>query len=230
MFRESVAHTKTNLYDLFYATKAKRTYTNLGVSLLLVIVFLIFALVPTLSTLDSIRDSINDYKAINASLKTKIDAVRNLAIQENSTSDNGGVKDELQFLNKVFLKDYNLTPIYVNMYERAKVANVKITSLTPRYPIGSTVISDSVLLPPSTNSYEVSVTAESNQLSELLNFTKSLESAENMPLPTRIKNLSLRDLSQQTNSQGDIIGNTTGFSTDFVIIVYIDPSVAIAVQ
>lgn len=222
MFKDSVAHTKTNLYDLFYSTKTRKTYTNLGVSLLLLIVFFAFALIPTLSTLDTIRDSIVDYQNVNAGLELKIANVRSLIIQQNSTSENGGVQDELELLDKVFLQDKNLTPVYLNLKERAKISNVKILSFSPRYAAGNNSSIDELTNVPSQSSYEISLGARSNDLVSMSTFLNSLESPANMPLPSRIKSIALTDLSKVSTSVGAAGSNEVGFTADISLIIYLD--------
>ncbi len=102
---KNISATKISLYDLFYASKTQKTYTNLGISLILMILFLIFALVPTVQKLDEIRERIDVYEALNTDVKQKIQAAQMLDNQINNTSlDNPpGVKDEIEFAKKLFV-------------------------------------------------------------------------------------------------------------------------------
>lgn len=225
MDNDTVAHTKTSLYDLFYSTKEKRTYTNLGVSLVLIIVFLTFALVPTLTTLDTIQDSIKEYTQLNKGLKQKVEAIRSLTSQRNNDA-----KDEVDFLQKTFTSNLEINSLYINIYRRAKDTNVKIITLNPKYPTSGTNVSgDTVANLPSEYAYEVQINATADKVSDISSFINTLESAENMPIPMRVKTISVVDLAQSSKSQSrvntTVPQNATGYTIDLTLLIYLDSAI-----
>ncbi len=227
---QTIPHYQANLYDIFYASKAKKTYTNIGVSLILIIVFLAFALVPTLTTLDDIQDKIIAFKKVNTGLKTKIESIKKLSTQRE-TNDDGGLKNEIDFLDKVFVSNLNLNSIYINLSRRAKNSNIKIQSITPNYPQdSSSEIGDFVLNAPSDISYELQVSILAPDRQSLVDFVKSLEGPRNIPIPIRIKSLLISDLQEEAKSRTKTNNDTnsnqaeTGINADITIIVYLDNS------
>ena len=190
-----VSHKRITLYDIFYASKAKKTYTNLGIALLILIVFLVFALVPIIQTLDTVREKIEVYTSINATAIAKINAAKVLRIQiENTSSENDrGLKDEIEFVNKTILTQDNLDIIYNNVYQRAKQNNIQINSITPKFSDNRNILEDIIINPPSDSFFEVGFSATAPNMNSAVNFFKSLEGYDNMPIVSRVKNITFSD-------------------------------------
>lgn len=229
MFNDSVAHTKASLYDIFYASKARQTYTYLGVSLILVIVFLAFALVPTITTIGTVQEKIAAYDTLNTALKAKLETAKKLDAQMNTTSTDSpnGLKDEIGFMNKVFMTNYDLKPVYTNIYKRSKDNNSTINSITPKFPTvdsgGKQV--DTFVVPASSQGYELILAMSSTTIENAVNFVKSLESYSENPLICRVKGFSITDIdasfkiSPGNNSQA---AGAKGITYTVDLIVYID--------
>jgi len=226
---QSIAHTRASLYDIFYATKAKRTYTNLGVSLLLIILFLVFALIPTITTIGTVQQKIEAYKTLNSSLKAKIDSARRLDAQLNNSSSesSNGLKDEIDFMNKVYMTNYDLKPLYVNLYNRAQASNTRILSISPKYPaseFGTTIV-DNYKSAPTTQGYEISLSMVANDIRSANAFVKSLEGYQEMPIILRVNSFALNDINSAlklnpvtNNSQS----STNGVTFTVSLIIYTD--------
>lgn len=230
---KTIAHTKASLYDIFYATKAKRTYTNLGISLLLIIFFLVFALIPTITTIGTIQEKIIAYKNLNSLLKAKIESAKKLDKQLNTTSSESpdGLKEQIDFMNKVYMKDYDLETIYINLYERAKSANVKILAITPKYLQNdvSAASVDDFELAPTSHGYELVLSMISNDMRSINNFLKSIEGYQEMPIICRVKSLVINDTeaASNLNMEGDRVKENPetykrGINFTVNLIVYID--------
>lgn len=227
-----VAHTKSSLYDLFYASKAKKTYTNLGVSLILIIIFLVFALMPTIQTIDTVREKIAIYQVYNLKVAKKVANAKTLE-QQRTTSGSGGLKDEITFLNKSFLFDYNLLPIYDNFYRRAADNNVRIISINPRLNTGAGFDQanlDSIQGAPSTLAYQVTVNAQAKTLQNTLKYIKTVESYKEMPLLIRVRSVSISDqiesqkVTDELNGTNDQDSSVKGVSVSMTFFVYLDGS------
>lgn len=227
---KTVSHKKANLYDLFYASKARKTYTNLGVALILLIVFLVFALVPTLQTLDTVQEKIETYEKLNSLVKTKINTAKVLNNQINLTSKESptGLKDEIEFAQRSVLTHKDIDILYHNVYQRAKMNNVTLEYITTQFYDSKFTKDDTIQNAPSSSFYEVNFTASAYDQTSMINFIKSLEGYDNMPIISRIKDLSIADAeavkkisdTQKDNEKDNEADNGKKYQISFTIIVY----------
>ncbi len=204
---KSISATKISLYDLFYASKTQKTYTNLGIALLLIILFLVFVLVPTIQKLDEIKERISVYEALNADVRQKIQTAQVLDRQINNTSlDNPpGLKEEIEFARKSFLSTKSLDVLLLNLYERSKRNSIEIINFVPKTP-DELDQQENIPFSPSYTYFEVNLAAQAKNYDDIINFVNSLEGYENMPIASRIKSLDITDintLSQLSSDQED---------------------------
>lgn len=222
---DSVKHTKLNVYDFFLSTTVRKTYTNLGVSLILIIILIFFALMPTIKTIDVIKEKISAYETINKKLDTKIKSAKNLNDQMtlDSTKSPKGLKSEIEFLNKVFFFDTSFTELYENLHRRADENHVAITSFTPKYQSetsNSQKSFENSPVSPSSSFYELNLNIESKNITDVENFLSQLEGHKNFPIFSRIKNVSIKDNIDTLAETGDeriITANIT-------MVIYLDSS------
>lgn len=201
---EAVKHTKFNIYDFFLANNTRKTYTNLGISLILILILIFFALMPTFNTIDKIKEKIETYQTLNSQLITKIKSAQNLNEQLNfdSSRSDKGVKLEIEFMNKVFFNEVNLVDLYNNFSERAKKSNVAISDFTPRYE--SQVSQNSFERSddsPSSLFFEVNLNVEGKNLVDVENFISQLEAPINFPIVSRVRNVSIKDVGKEAKSE-----------------------------
>lgn len=193
----TVKHSKANIYEYFLANKTRSTYTNIAISILLVVVFIFFALRPTILTVATIREKIKQYQDLNKKAEAKVEAGKKLQDQLNLTSTESpiGLKSEIEFMNKSFLSDYGLRPVFSNLVERAKQSKVVIRSIVPLYSGNQTSNNsfDTSGLAPSDKSYSVNFTVESKDLPSIENFIRSIEGFNNFPIFSRVKQVSISD-------------------------------------
>lgn len=194
----NIKHSKANIYDFFFSNKKRATYTNLGISLVLIIVFILFALRPTIVTIGNIKSKIEQYQTVNRNAESKIKAAKNLQSQINTSSDevSGGLKDEIDYVNKVFQESLSLKSIYTNLIKRAEIHNVVVRNITPNYPngeISSVTNFDVSEFSPSQASYTLNFTIEAKDFISIENYIKSLEGYQNFPLLSRIHSINITD-------------------------------------
>ncbi len=192
-------HSKVSIYDFFYANKTRKAYTMLGISLILIIILVVFALLPTIKTIGRIRENISVYKELNDTAETKIKASQNLQTQQNTTSEESpdGLKNEINFMNKVFFHDYSIESLYLNIKERAEKNGVRIVNIDSTYEVeGSSVNSedfDSSSYSPSTYSYGFDLSIQAKDTDDLFAFIKSIEGPDEFPVFARIADMSITD-------------------------------------
>jgi hypothetical protein len=231
MAEVTVKHSKANIYEFFFSNKKRATYSNLGISIVLVIVFLVFALRPTILTIGSIKTKIKDYEVLNKKAEAKISASKLLQDQMNLTSDESanGLKDQIEFINKTFQYNYSLKSIYTNVVQRAKASNVAIRSLVPEFPGQQVAISsfDNSSESPSDTSYFLNISVEGRDMASVENFIKTLEGYENFPLISRLNSASIVDEAESAKISEDPTSlklNTHVVVGSVQLIVYLDKS------
>lgn len=234
MADSKIHHSKINIYDFFFANKARKTYTNLGISLILIIILLIFALRPTILTIGKIRDKITQYEQVNEKVEKKIENAQNLAQQMSRTSSDypGGLEEELTFLDKVFFNDPNIKTVYNNLHRRADDSSVVIRNFTPKYVYNNPNVNatefDQTPASPSTKYYEMSFSVESKNLGNVEKFVETLEGFQQNPIFSRIKSISISNQIEEsrvkgaTSSQGSL--TTPIVVCNVVMLVYLDES------
>lgn len=193
---KTISTTKISLYDLFYASKTQKTYTNLGVALTLTILLLVFALVPTIQKLDTVREQIDLYERLNSDVKQKIETAQILEnqIARTSVDSPSGMKDEIEYGRKAFLSPRSIDILFFNLYKRASDNNVQISSFTPKINDETLLQNETLKSSPTTTYFEVNLTANAQSYTDLVNFINSLEGYKNMPIVSRVKDLSITDV------------------------------------
>jgi hypothetical protein len=215
---KKVSHIKASVYDLFSASKARKTYTNLGVSLILIIVFLVFALVPTIETIDKVKDKISIYEDLNPKLRDKFLAIKNLSSQKDNE-----IGQEIEFVEKVFQKDSNFSTIYLNIDERAKKYQTNIRDITFNYPDENFNMTDTISDPPSSQMYQVNISFDTISLNNAIAFVSSFEGYKKFPIPSRVQNVQFSDLAANSIVNPSQSGSAqTGINGSFTLIVYLD--------
>lgn len=217
---KKVSHVKTSVYDLFSASKARKTYTNIGVSLLLIITFLIFALVPTIQTIDKVTDKISIYEELNPKLSGEIDAIRVLSNQKDSE-----YKNEIEFAEKVFQDSSDFTVVYHNIDMRAKKFQVQIIDISFNYPDESLPQQDTITNPPTSSVYQISISYQTSKIENAIGFISSLEGFKEFPIPSRIQSSQISDAeaNAKINPQSTAT-STVPISGSVSLIVYLDQS------
>lgn len=232
MAKIKVNHSKISFYEIFFSTQKRKTYTNLGVSLILIIVLLFFALRPTILTIGKIREQIKDYERVNLAVKSKVEASQQLAQQMSFSSADysGGLKDEIDFLNSVFFADPNVKLFYQNMYQRANKNKVILKSLTPKYPLNSEAlvlspdIFDQTIAAPSLKNYEINLLFEAKELKDIEGFVASLEGYSVNPIVSRVKNFTINNQIEDSKVKKNTSSATKVISGSVTIIIYLDSS------
>jgi hypothetical protein len=231
MAEQKVSHTRASLYDIFYASKAKKTYTNLGVSLMLIIVFLIFALVPAISSIGDVQKKILSYENINNDLNIKYEAAKTLDRQYNTLSSESqdGLKEEIDFLNRVFMYKYDVKPVYANLYKRASESEVSILTIAPKFPNADEVNTATLDITkvPSVRTYEMDIAFRTNDMANVSKFLKSMEGYKEAPIFSRIETVSITDLNNTAklnNADNPQNSTSTGISFSVTLVIYLDTS------
>jgi hypothetical protein len=223
--QKEVQHTRASLYEIFYSTKQKKTYTTLVASLLLFIIFLAGALVPTFRTLDDRQDQIAEYQEINQKLENKIIAVRNLNDQRSTPQINGGLQDQINYLNRIFPENTEVTNLYFNLYERAKNADARIVNISVNYePLERPNLNQDLI---TEAYYSIDLQVFAVNAKKISDYITSLEGAENMPIPIEITNLSIVDAledikSRPRDQQAAISAAANGITANITIRFYLD--------
>jgi hypothetical protein len=194
---DKVKHTKVNLYDFFFANKVRKTYTNVGITLLLTIVLVLFAIRPTLTTIQGIKNKITDYKAQNNKALNKINAEKALQKQINFGLNDtpGGLREAIEFVRKAFLQNDSYETIYTNIYSRANKHNIVIRSIVPSAAVANSANSfDMSSDAPSESSFDLNVSFEGKDIKEVQAFLETLEGSKNFPIFSRIKTITINDM------------------------------------
>lgn len=182
---KKVSHSKLRFYDVFLESKTKRTYTNLIASLVLIIVFLVFALRPTITTIGEIRDEIDTYKEYNQKLKRKADNANVLNQQFTQT-----LTQQINFIDEVFFTDPNLKDFYNNIKIRADESDVAIKNFSViDAPIANNedfADYDNSVNSPGSSHYTVEFTVQSFRKDDLKDFLSKLEGYQNFPVFSRV--------------------------------------------
>lgn len=115
----------------------RRTYTFLGVSLVVVLVFLLGAIRPTVITISNLRSEIAERKAVNEKLQTKINTLQTLQTQyiEN--------QDKLDLLDSYFPSDADYSILMANLEQICKsygyelfdiqIQTTSVDEISPKY-------------------------------------------------------------------------------------------------
>jgi hypothetical protein len=229
-----IHHTQLNLYDLFFANKKRKTYTNLGISLILIIILLIFALRPTILTIGKIRDKIRQYEDVNTKVEHKIEAAQSLAQQMTQSSEDTpfGLEQEITFMDSVFFQDANIKTFYKNIHDRADKNNVAIKNVSPKYTFSALnnnpnyVEFDQSPASPSTKYYEVSMSLEAKSLGDIEKFIQTVEGYEQNPIFSRVRSLTISNHLEESKVKGASsetkASDLTVVNCNMVMIVYID--------
>ncbi len=195
---KGIKHSTVNVYDFFFSNKTRRTYTNLAVSLGLIIVFLVFALRPTILTVGTIKEKIKEYEQYNEKVEAKIAASQKLQQQLTQTGSESpdGLKDEIDLMNRVFQSEYGVKVLYENFKKRADDYRLVLKSLAPKYTTNYNATSpdyDYSQITPSGLNYELNISVEGKSQDDVLSFINSLEGASNFPIVSRVKAISITD-------------------------------------
>jgi hypothetical protein len=201
---EDVKFTKVNLYEFLFANKTRKTYTTLALTLVLVIVLLTFALRPTLLTVSTIKEKIKEYDSLNTLLEKKVAASQILQSQMNtsSTDIDKGLKDEIDFLGKVFQGSYGLKSIYLNILKRADTNKIIVSSITPNYQSSGAGGFENLPASPSDSYYSIDIVAAGNSLEDIQNWAKSLETSVQFPIFSRLSSFSILKQTDSLNQYG----------------------------
>lgn len=231
---EKVAHSKISVYDIFFANKTRKTYSNIIFGLTLVIILIVFALRPTITTISKIKEKISRYEQINPVLETKLNNFRNLSRQYGN-SGSAGLKDQIEFLNKVFASTNDIQNIVNNIFKRASDTDVIITAFSPDFPVTSGLVSTSEFeassSSPSSNYYKITISAQSVDIESARKFIGSLEGIREFPVPSRITEISITNLKNipQESSDDNKITSIEQIDTEvnvveisLTIIIYLD--------
>jgi Tfp pilus assembly protein PilO len=105
-------------------TPQKKTYTFLGVALLLVLVLLFGAIRPTLVTITQLRAQIKESKRVEARLQQKINTLNSLQ------KDYNRLEDDLQMLNYYFPKDSDYSLLMANLESIVKSYGFELSSVS----------------------------------------------------------------------------------------------------
>jgi hypothetical protein len=227
----SVKHSKANIYEFFFANKKRATYTNLGICLILILIFLLFALRPTILTIGSIKSKISQYEELNIKAEAKIKAGQKLQDEMNLSADDSanGMKNEIDYLNKVFQSDYNMKTVYSNIIQRAKDSNVAIRSIVPVYPSeNNTGLGfDTTDGSPSPSWYTLTLSVEGKDLQSVESFVRRLEGYQNFPVLSRVSGMNIsNEIESAKVNSGDISNATTKTARVVVcnvqLVIYLD--------
>lgn len=192
------SHSSVSFYDFFYSNKQKKTYVNLIAGIILIIVFILFALRPTITTIGEIQAKTEEYEGINEQLEKKLTNARQLIDQLTLTLSQGGQKESIEYLNQLLVEDVQLNLIVTNIYERAKDNNVAISTLDITYPdegdFGFRSDDDTDLsVAPTSKLFSINYTFESADFSDMIDFIGELEGYETFPIFSRMLNISITD-------------------------------------
>ena len=219
---------KLDLYAFFFSSNTRKTYTNAAVSLILILILIIFAIAPTLSTISDVLGKIDVYKAANAKASEKLTNSESLLEQIVFTDSNQppGLKDQIDFLNNVYMKDASLQKIYFNLHQRANNNNVAIQNLsantinaTTSTKLGASSF-DTSIYSPAISSYDLSLVVQSKNLDDLYAFINSLEGYKNLPIFSRIKDISIDDqIDQNVDKNAATKANIISATIDLVIYI-----------
>lgn len=180
-----VSHKKLTVKELFYASIRRRTYVEIGLSLIVFIFLLFFALIPSIFNLINIREKIILYSDINNRVQSKIENIKSL----NHAIENK-LKDEVDFIDKSVVELNHLHVIYYNLYKRAADSNVDIIGLDFKSMgegnergLVDPVLGKAALV--------IVVNGEAKDRSTLLSYLRSLEKPFNFPFVSRIDTLNV---------------------------------------
>ncbi len=200
---------KLSLKNIFYYNKQRKTYIELAVSLIIIVVFLIFALIPTIGTIDKVQESIKRYEEIKSTQQQILDQGR--ALNELSNETNGTLVQEIQYLNKIIPNQTDIRLIYVNIYNRAKrtntvIKNIKINESNTRQSLSET----NNLLSPVYITLELQI--DNNTVNELNEFIKLIEGPNAFPFPSIITRINIQDPNEKMDDQDQQNNNTSNNS------------------
>ena len=225
---DNVKHTKVNLYDFFFANKVRKTYTNLAITLILLIILVLFAIRPTLTTIEGIKNKTKDYKEQNNKALNKINAEKALQKQINFGLNDtpGGFREAIEFVKKSFLNSNDYEIIYTNLYNRASKNNITIRNLVPSPATQTTsnefdLSSDS----PSESSFDLTVAFEGKNIKDVQAFLNTLEGSKNFPIPSRVKAITISDLFQLNKIENTLDQNKRQEIVEFNVVftIYTKP-------
>jgi Tfp pilus assembly protein PilO len=105
-------------------TPQKKTYTFLGVTLLLILVLLFGAIRPTLVTITQLRAQIKESKRVEARLQQKINTLNSFQ------KDYNRLEDDFQMLNYYFPKDSDYSLLMANLESIIKSYGFELSNLS----------------------------------------------------------------------------------------------------
>lgn len=186
---------KANTVDHINAIRESKTkmssYITFGVSLLISILLIIFALKPTISTIIKINKEIKQKQTISTQLKNKIDALANL---DKEYKDSKEKFDTLEF---VFPEEQAFTLFLSNMEPILSRNGFELSSINFDNYDGETYSLAPKVLAPSF----MSISARGDY-SNLLNLLKDLEQMPNYPV---IEGISFADQKDEEGARSFLI-------------------------
>lgn len=181
---KQVSYKKLTAKEIFYSTLRKKTYVEIGFSLIIFIALLFFALIPTINSLDSVYEKIKLFKDINSKVNNNVQQVRSLKKQIFVD-----LKEESDFLYRyTSLTNKDLHIIYYNIFKRAQESNVILESFQVNESENNKYLLDQYYNKPFIN---VNINIIADNVDNLINFLKSLEGYTNIPIVLKIENFSL---------------------------------------
>ena len=110
-----------NAYSYLFQDKARKTYTLLTITFALLAVLIVFAILPTVTSITQIFKKISDYQTIQNQQQAKILAILNLDKQAQNSVSNGGINEYIQFIDSTFLpNDSSQERIYNDLVSKQK--------------------------------------------------------------------------------------------------------------
>lgn len=179
---------KLSLKNIFYYNRQKKTYIELAISLIIIVIFLVFALIPTIGTIDKVQESIKRYEEIRDKQKQILDQGRALSSLANET--NGTLIEEIKYLHKIIPNQTDIRLLYVNIYNRAKKTNTVIKNIKINQSSTSSANANIFLSP---NFLELELQVETDSINDLNEFIKQIEGPQVFPFPSIITKVNIQD-------------------------------------
>ena len=212
---KKVSYKGLTVRELYYAGIRKKTYFELGMFLMVFLILLIFALIPTIDTLDSVNERIAFYTGLNGKVDDKLSLARSL--NQLIFVD---LKEELEFLRDVAPDIKKLHLVYLNIYLRAKQANVSITSIN----LADTDRGARDPDPFYRDSYffKLKLAGSCDSFNDVIKFIELLEPS-NFPILSRIDSIGIVKDENSTSpeafrNQGTVAQQSVSFNVEIVIL------------
>lgn len=200
MNNKEISHKKLTPKEIFYASIRKKTYVEIGISLIIFIFLLVFALLPTIDSLDNVNEKLTLFRDINVKVNNNIQVFRNLKRQLFVN-----LQDESKVMENFILDEKDLHLVYYNLFKRAKNSNVILESLKIDSMSSDKVVMDEFYKKPF---YVISLNVSSGDINKIVNFIKLLEGYENMPIVSRISAVNINKKYQNNVGQDDTENST----------------------